>query len=141
MVKKIKKILKLQLPAGAATPAPPVGPALGAEGINLGQFINQFNQMTAAQKGKILPIVVKVFEDRSFSISVKTPVSSDLLKKAAQIEKGSGQPNRNKVGKITKAQLEEIAKIKMPDLNVDSLEAALKIIAGTAKQMGIEIEK
>lgn len=141
MVKKIKKILKLQLPAGAATPAPPVGPALGAEGINLGQFINQFNQMTAAQKGKILPIVVKVFEDRSFSISVKTPVSSDLLKKAAQIEKGSGQPNRNKVGKITKAKLEEVAKIKMPDLNVDSLEAALKIIAGTAKQMGIEIEK
>ncbi len=139
-MKKIKKVLKLQLPAGAATPAPPVGPALGAEGINLGQFINQFNQMTASQKGSILPVVVNVYEDRSFDIRIKTPVTSDLLKKAAGIEKGSGEPNRNKVGKISKEKIIEIAKIKMPDLNVDSLEAAKKIIEGTAKQMGIEIE-
>lgn len=141
MAKKLKKILKLQLPAGAATPAPPVGPALGAEGINLGQFINQFNQLSASQKGNILSVVVNVYEDRSFDIKIKTPVTSDLLKKAAQIEKGSGQCNRDKVGKISRSQLEEIAKIKMPDLNVDSLEAAVKVIAGTAKQMGIELEK
>ncbi len=139
-MKRIKKVLKLQLPAGAATPARPVGPALGAEGINLGQFINQFNQMTASQKGSILPVVVNVYEDRSFDIRIKTPVTSDLLKKAAGIEKGSGEPNRKKVGKISKEKIIEIAKIKMPDLNVDSLEAAKKIIEGTAKQMGIEIE-
>jgi large subunit ribosomal protein L11 len=138
-MKKIKKVLKLQLPAGQATPAPPVGPALGAEGINLGQFINQFNQMTASQKGNILPIVVNVYEDRSFEIRVKTPLTSDLIKKAAGVEKGSGEPNKNKIGKISRAKLEEIAKIKMPDLNVDSIEAAMKVIAGTAKQMGIEI--
>ncbi|MEO0084473.1 MAG: 50S ribosomal protein L11 [candidate division WOR-3 bacterium] len=141
MAKKLKKILKLQLPAGAATPAPPVGPALGAEGINLGQFINQFNQLSASQKGNILSVVVNVYEDRSFDIKIKTPVTSDLLKKAAKIEKGSGQCNRDKVGKISRSQLEEIAKIKMPDLNVNSLEAAIKVIAGTAKQMGIELEK
>jgi large subunit ribosomal protein L11 len=140
-MKKIKKVLKLQLPAGQATPAPPVGPALGAEGINLGQFINQFNQMTASQKGNILPIVVNVYEDRSFEIRVKTPLTSDLIKKAAGVEKGSGEPNKNKIGKISRAKLEEIAKIKMPDLNVDSIEAAMKVIAGTAKQMGIEVEK
>lgn len=140
-MKKIKKILKLQLPAGAATPAPPVGPALGAEGINLGQFINQFNQLTAAQKGAVLPIIVNVYEDRSFDIKVKTPVTSNLIKKALGVEKGSGEPNRNKIGKIPMEKIEEIAKIKMPDLNVDSIEAAVKVISGTAKQMGIEIVK
>ena len=139
MAKKIKTIIKLQLPAGAANPAPPVGTALGPQGINIQEFCKQFNEATKDMKGDIVPAEIKIFEDRSFSFVLKTPPASALLKKAAGIEKGSKEGIKTKVGKVTKADIRAIAEKKMPDLNADTLEAAEKIIAGTAKNMGIEV--
>jgi len=141
MAKKIKAIIKLQIPAGQATPAPPVGPALAQHGLNLGEFCQKFNEATKNQMGFTVPLEVTIYEDRTYEFKLKTPPASELLKKAAGIEKGSGTPNKTKVGKITKSQLREIAEKKMADLNVDDTEAAMKIIEGTAKNMGIEIEK
>ncbi|MEN3007972.1 50S ribosomal protein L11 [Pseudothermotoga sp.] len=139
MAKKVVAQVRLQLPAGKATPAPPVGPALGQRGINIMEFCKRFNAETADKAGMILPVIVTVYEDRSFSFVVKTPPASFLLKKAANIETGSGEPKRKIVGKVTKKQIEEIAKLKMPDLTANDLKAAVKIIEGTAKSMGIEI--
>lgn len=139
MKKKIKAIVKLKIPAGQATPAPPVGPALAPHGINLKEFCDKFNQMTKNQQGYTIPVKIYIFEDKTFDLELKRPPTSELIKKAIGIEKGSGQPNVKKVGKITRAQLIEIAKIKMPDLNTDDLEKAVKIIEGTAKQMGVEV--
>ena len=139
MAKKIKTIIKLQLPAGSANPAPPVGTALGPQGINIQEFCKQFNDATKDMKGDIVPAEIKIFDDRSFSFVLKTPPASALLKKAAGIEKGSKEALKNKVGKVTKADIRAIAEKKMPDLNADTIEAAEKIIAGTAKNMGIEI--
>jgi large subunit ribosomal protein L11 len=139
MAKKLKTIIKLQLSAGAANPAPPVGTALGPQGINIQEFCKQFNDATKDMKGDIVPAEISIFEDRSFSFILKTSPVSDLLRKAAGIEKGSKDSLKNKVGKITKTQLREIAEKKMPDLNANTIEAAEKIIAGTAKNMGIEI--
>ncbi len=139
-MKKIKAVVKLQVPAGQATPAPPVGPALAQQGVNIAEFCQKFNEQTKAQIGWKLPVEVTVFEDRSYKFRAKTPVVTELLKRAAAIEKGSGTPNTKKVGKISKEQLREIAKTKLPDLNCDTLEAAEKIIEGTARQMGITIE-
>jgi len=141
MAKKIKSIVKLQLQAAKATPAPPVGPALAPHGINMSEFCSKFNDLTKNQVGFVIPVEVTVYEDRTFDLKIKQPPASDLLKKAAGIEKGSGVPNKTKVGKIKKAQLLEIAKKKMPDLNTSDLKQAAKIIEGTAKNMGIEIEK
>ncbi|MGC8834206.1 MAG: 50S ribosomal protein L11 [Armatimonadota bacterium] len=139
MAKKVIAVVKLQMPAGKATPAPPVGPALGQYGINIMEFVRSYNERTASMVGSIVPAEITIYEDRSFTFVTKAPPASDLLRKAAGIEKGSGQNRRVKVGKITRQQLEEIAKIKMPDLNTDSLEAATRIIEGTARSMGIEI--
>lgn len=139
MAKKIKTIIKLQLPAGAANPAPPVGTALGPQGINIQEFCKQFNDATKDMKGDIVPAEIKIFDDRSFSFVLKTSPASALLKKAAGIEKGSKESLKSKVGKVTKADIRAIAEKKMPDLNADTLEAAERIIAGTAKNMGIEI--
>ena len=139
MAKKIKTIIKLQLSAGAATPAPPVGTALGPQGINIQEFCKQFNDATKDMKGDVVPAEITVFEDRSFTFILKTPPASALLKKAAGIEKGSKEGTKTKVGKVSKAQLREIAEKKMPDLNANDLEATEKIIAGTAKNMGIEV--
>lgn len=139
MAKELKTKIKLQIPAGKATPTPPVGPALGQHGINIGQFITQFNEATKDRLGMIIPVEISVYTDRSFEFVLKTPPASDLLRKAAGIEKGSGVPNKNKVGKITQAKLEEIAKAKIGDMNTGDLESAKKTIAGTAKNMGIEI--
>ncbi len=139
MSKKIIAQIKLQLEAGKATPAPPVGPALGQHGVNIMGFCKQFNAETSDKAGMVLPVVISVYADRSFSFILKTPPASFLLLKAAGIQKGSGVPNRDKVGKVTRAQLEEIAKVKMPDLNARTVDAAAKIIAGTARNMGIEI--
>ena len=141
MPKKIKAIVKLQIPAGQATPAPPVGPALAQHGLSLGEFCQKFNEATKNQMGFTVPLEVTIYEDRTYEFKLKTPPASELLKKAAGIEKGSGTSNKTKVGKITKSQLREIAEKKMADLNVDDTEAAMKIIEGTAKNMGIEIEK
>lgn len=138
-VKKIIRQVKLQIAAGKATPAPPVGPALGQHGVNIMAFCKQFNAETAKDAGMILPVIINVYEDRSFTFITKTPPASVLIKKAANIKDGSGEPNKTKVGKITKAQLLEIAKIKMPDLNALDVEAAARIIAGTAKSMGVEV--
>ncbi|MFN3301516.1 MAG: 50S ribosomal protein L11 [Patescibacteria group bacterium] len=138
-MKKIKAIVKLIAPAGQATPAPPIGPALGQHGINIADFCKKFNDLTKDKIGQNLPVRLIVYEDKSFDFFIKTPLTSELLKKAAGIEKGSGKSLQEKVGKITKAQLREIAKIKMPDLNTQDLEKAVKIIEGTAKQMGLEI--
>ena len=140
MAKKIKAKVKLQIPAGQATPAPPVGPALAQQGVNIAEFCQKFNEKTKAQIGSKLPVEITVFEDRTYIFKAKTPLVTELLKKAAAIEKGSGKPNTDKVGKITKAQLREIAKAKFPDLNADTIESAEKIIEGTAKGMGITIE-
>jgi large subunit ribosomal protein L11 len=137
--KKLIRQVKLQIAAGKATPAPPVGPALGQHGVNIMAFCKQFNAETAKQTGMILPVIINVYEDRSFTFITKTPPASILIKKAAGVENGSGEPNKNKVGKITKAQLLEIAKVKMPDLNAQDLESAARIIAGTARSMGIEV--
>ena len=139
MAKKIKCTVKLQIPAGKANPAPPVGPSLAPHGLNIAEFCQKFNDATANKEGAI-PTVVTIYEDRSYDLKIKEPLTSDLLKKAAGIEKGSGEPNRKKVGKITQKQLEEIAKIKIPDLNTNDLGQASKVIAATAKNMGIDIK-
>lgn len=141
MAKKVKTILKLQIPAGQATPAPPIGPALGQHGLNIGEFCSKFNEATKDQIGSIIPVEITIYEDRSYEFKLKTPPVSDLLKKAIGIEKGSGEPNRLKVGKITKEQIREIALKKMPDLNTTDLEAAMRMVEGTARNMGIEIEE
>jgi len=139
MPKAIKAIVKLQLEAGKANPAPPVGTALGPHGINLMQFCQQFNEATKDMTGNVVPAVITVYEDRSFEFVLKTPPAADLLKKAAGIEKGSGVPQKDKVGKVTKQQIRDIAEKKMADLNADDIDAAMKMIEGTAKNMGIEI--
>lgn len=139
MAKKIKSVIKLQIQATKATPAPPIGPSLAPHGINISEFCQKFNDVTKGMVGFVVPVEVTVYEDRTFSLVLKQPPASDLLKKAAGIEKGSGEPNKTKVAKITKAQLKEIAQKKMPDLNTEDVEQAMKIIAGTAKNMGIEI--
>src|SRR3989339_1802394 len=139
MAKPIKTILKLQITAGQANPAPPIGPALGQHGVNIAEFCKQFNDATKTMTGDVVPAEITIYEDRSFTFKLKTPPASALLKKAAGIEKGSGVPNKNKVGKVTKEDLRKIAERKMTDLNTDDLEQAMKIIAGTAKNMGIEI--
>ena len=140
MAKEITKIIKLQLPAGAATPAPPVGTALGPAGVNIGEFVKQFNDQTRPLAGSILPVLMHVYKDRTFTFIVKKPPASKMVLKAAGVEKGSAKPHAQKVGKITKAQLEEIAKDKMEDMNADSLESAKRIIAGTARSMGVEVD-
>lgn len=140
MAKKVLTQIKLQIPAGQATPAPPVGPALGQAGLNIMDFCKAFNARTQNQPGMIIPVVITVFADRTYTFVTKTPPAAVLLKKAAGLAKGSGEPNRDKVGKVTDAQVEEIAKTKMPDLNASSIEAAKLIIAGTARSMGIEIQ-
>jgi large subunit ribosomal protein L11 len=139
MAKKVINQIKLQIPAGQATPAPPVGPALGQAGVNIMDFCKAFNARTQQQPGMIIPVVITVYADRSYSFITKTPPAAILLKKAAGLDKGSGEPNRNKVGRVTDAQLEEIAKTKMPDLHAGSLEAAKRIVAGTARSMGLDI--
>lgn len=139
MAKKVIGELKLQLPAGKATPAPPVGPALGQRGINIMEFVKAFNAKTADQVGMIIPVVITVYADRSFSFVLKTPPASILIKKAAGKDKGSAVPNKDKVGKITKKQVEEIAALKMPDLNANDIDAAMRMVEGTARSMGIEV--
>lgn len=141
MAKKVTGMIKLQLPAGKATPAPPVGPALGQHGVNIMGFCKEFNAKTANQAGLIIPVVITVYQDRSFSFILKTPPAAVLLKKAVGIESGSGVPNKTKVAKVTKDQLRQIAETKMPDLNAASVEAAMSMIAGTARSMGITIEE
>lgn len=141
MAKKVTGMIKLQLPAGKATPAPPVGPALGQHGVNIMGFCKEFNAKTANQAGLIIPVVITVYQDRSFSFILKTPPAAVLLKKAVGIESGSAVPNRTKVAKVTKAQLRQIAETKMPDLNAASVEAAMSMIAGTARSMGITVEE
>ena len=139
-MKKITGYIKLQIPGGQANPAPPVGPALGQKGVNIMEFCKQFNAKTQDKAGLIIPVVITVFSDKSFTFITKTPPASVLLLKAAKLEKGSGEPNRNKVGKVTKAQVREIAQLKLPDLNANDIEAAMKMVAGTARSMGIEVE-
>lgn len=139
MAKKAIGQIKLQCPAGAANPAPPVGPALGQHGVNIMEFCKQFNAKTQSQAGMIIPVIITVYQDRSFSFILKSPPAAVLLKKAAKIDKGAAIPNKQKVGKVTRAQVEEIAKIKMPDLNTDSLEAAMRTVEGTARNMGLEV--
>ncbi len=139
MAKKVVAEIRLQLEAGKATPAPPVGTALGPKGVNIMEFCKRFNAQTADKAGMLLPVVITVYEDRSFTFIVKTPPASFLLKKAAGIDKGASEPGRKIVGKVTRKQIEEIAKTKMPDLNANSLEAAMRIIEGTARSMGIEV--
>jgi len=139
MAKKVTGYIKLQIPAGQATPAPPVGPALGQHGVNIMEFCKTFNARTAKEQGLIIPVVITVFSDRTFTFVTKTPPASILLLKAAGIQKGSGTPNKQKVGKVTRQQVEEIAKTKMPDLNAASLEAAIRTVEGTAKSMGLEV--
>jgi len=139
MAKKVSKIVKLQVAAGKATPAPPVGPALGQAGVNIMAFVKDFNDRTAKQVGLIIPVEITVYEDRSFTFICKTPPAAVLLKKAAGLEKASGEPNKKKVGKVTKAQVKEIAETKMPDLNANSVEAAMRLVEGTARSMGIEV--
>ena len=140
MAKKVIALVKLQIPAGKATPAPPVGTALGPHGVNIMQFTKEFNAKTADQAGMIIPVVLTVYQDRSFTFITKTPPAPVLIKKALGLKSASGEPNKKKVGKLKKAQVEEIAKTKMPDLNAASLEAAMSMIKGTAKSMGIEVE-
>lgn len=139
-MKKIKAVVKLQIPAGKATPAPPVGPTLAPYGLNLAEFCQKFNDLTKSQEGFIIPVEVTIYEDRSYSLKLKTPLTSELLKKAAGIEKGSAEGSKRKVGKITREELRKIAEEKLPDLNTEDIEKAMKIIEGTAKNMGIEIE-
>ena len=140
MAKEVTSQIKLQIPAGKANPAPPVGPSLGQHGVNIMEFCKQFNAKTQKQEGSIIPVVISVYKDRSFSFIMKTPPASDLLKKAAGIIKGSGIPHKNKVGTITQTQLEEIAKLKVEDLNAGDIPAAMYVIAGTARSMGITVE-
>ncbi|MCK4781702.1 50S ribosomal protein L11 [Candidatus Parcubacteria bacterium] len=139
-MKEIKAIIKLQIPAAKATPAPPVGPALAQHGLNIAEFCQKFNDATKAHSGFKIPVEIIVYEDRTYDFKIKQPLASALLKKAAGIEKGSGEPNKTKVAKITKAQLKEVAEKKMADLNANDIEAAMKILEGTAKNMGIEIK-
>jgi large subunit ribosomal protein L11 len=139
MAKEVVSVIKLNLPAGAATAAPPVGPALGQAGVNIMEFVKAFNERTASLKGFTLPVEITVYKDRTFTFVVKQPLASDLIKQAAGIQSGSANPLRNKVGRITRQQLREIAERKMPDLNTDDIEAAMRIIAGTARSMGVEI--
>ncbi|MBI5733747.1 MAG: 50S ribosomal protein L11 [Candidatus Kerfeldbacteria bacterium] len=138
--KKVKTIIKLQIPAGKANPAPPVGPALGQHGLNIQEFCTKFNAATKDKGGDITPVEITVFEDRTYTFVLKTPPAAELLKKAAGIAKGSGKPLQEKVGKVTRKQVEEIAKIKMPDLNANDLAGAMKMVEGTARQMGITVE-
>ena len=140
MAKAIKVVLKLQIPAGKATPAPPVGTALGPHGINIGDFVKKYNDATSQMSGDIVPVEITIYEDRTFDFKLKTPPASDLLRKAAGIEKGSGTPNKNKVGKVTKEDIRKIAERKLVDLNAEDIEAAEKIIAGTARSMGIDVK-
>jgi large subunit ribosomal protein L11 len=139
LAKKLVKVVKLQIPAGKATPAPPVGPALGQAGINIMGFVKEFNERTAQQVGLIIPVEVSVFHDRSFTFILKTPPAAVLLKKAAGVESGSGEPNKKKVAKVTRAKVREIAQLKMPDLNAASIDAAVRMVEGTARSMGIEV--
>jgi len=141
MAKKVVGFIKLQIPAGQATPAPPVGPALGQKGVNIMEFCKQFNARTKDQQGLIIPVVITVFNDKSFTFITKTPPASTLLLRAAKLEKGSGEPNRNKVGKVTKSQVREIAQMKMPDLNASDIDSAMRLIMGTARSMGIVVEE
>jgi len=140
VAKKVVKVIKLQIPGGKASPAPPVGPALGQAGVNIMAFVKEFNARTADMAGSIVPVEITVFEDRSFSFVTKTPPASDLLKKAASVERGSGEPNKKQVGRISRVKLQEIAALKMKDLNANSLEAAMSMIEGTARSMGIVVE-
>ena len=141
MAKKVSKFVKLQVEAGKATPAPPVGRALGQAGVNIMAFVQEFNARTAKQQGLIIPVEITVYEDRSFTFITKTPPAAVLLKKAAGLEKASGEPNKNKVGKVTKQQVREIAEMKMPDLNANDVEAAMMMVEGTARSMGITVEE
>ena len=141
MPRKVVAIIKLALPAGKANPAPPVGPALGQHGVNIMAFCKEYNAKTADKAGLVIPVEISVFEDRSFTFILKTPPASVLIKKAAGIEKGAGEPNKQKMGTITQDQLKEIAQTKLPDLNANDIEAAMKIVAGTAKNMGVAISK
>ncbi|MFA5833753.1 MAG: 50S ribosomal protein L11 [Bacteroidota bacterium] len=140
MAKKVVGFIKLQIPAGAANPAPPVGPALGQKGVNIMEFCKQFNARTQTQAGLIIPVIITVFSDKSFTFITKTPPAAVLLVKAAKVQKGSGEPNRTKVGKVTRAQVKEIATMKMPDLNTSDIESAMSMIEGTAKSLGITVE-
>jgi large subunit ribosomal protein L11 len=140
VAKKVLAVVKLQCPAGAANPSPPVGPALGQHGVNIMEFCKAFNARTQDQPGMIIPAIITIYADRSFTFELKTPPAAILLKKAAKIDKGSGEPNREKVGKVTKAQVQEIAEIKKADLNAHDVEMAMRIIEGTARSMGIEVE-
>jgi large subunit ribosomal protein L11 len=139
MAKKVLTVIKLQAPAGQASPAPPVGPALGQHGVNIMEFVKAFNAQTASQQGVVVPVEITVFEDRSFTFITKSPPAAVLIKKALRIDKGSGEPNRNKVAQITQAQLREIAQVKLDDLSAHDLDQAAKIIAGTARSMGVEV--
>ena len=139
MAQKVVGYIKLQIPAGKATPAPPVGPALGQAGVNIMSFVKDINARPAKQAGLIIPVEITVYEDRSFTFICKTPPAAVLLKKAAGLEKASGEPNKNKVGKVTRAQVKEIAETKMPDLNANTVEAAMRLVEGTARSMGIEV--
>lgn len=141
MAKKVEGYIKLQIPAGKATPAPPVGPALGQHGVNIAQFTKEFNAKTQGQEGMIIPVVITVYADRSFCFVTKTPPAAVLLKKACKIQSGSGEPNKKKVATISKEELQKIAETKMPDLNAGSMEAAVSMIAGTARSMGITVEE
>ena len=140
-MKKIVGYIKLQIPAGQANPAPPIGPALGQKGVNIMEFCKQFNAKTQEKQGLIIPVVITVFSDKSFTFITKTPPAAILLARAAKVEKGSGEPNRNKVGKVTQQQVREIAEMKMPDLNAQDIDAAMSMVAGTARSMGITIEE
>ena len=139
MAKKVVAQIKLQIPAGQASPAPPVGPALGQHGVNIMEFVKAFNEKTRGQEGMIIPVIITVYQDRSFTFELKTPPASVLLKKAAGVEKGAHNPKKEIVGRVTRKQVEEIAKMKMPDLNTSDLQAAIRMIEGTAKSMGVEI--
>ncbi len=139
MAKKVKAIVKLQIPAGKATPAPPVGPALGQHGVAIMNFVKEYNERTAAQAGQVVPVEITVFEDRSFTFITKTPPAADLLRQAAGVDKGSGTPNRQKAGRVTRDQIREIAELKMKDLNAYDVDQASKMIEGTARSMGIEV--
>jgi large subunit ribosomal protein L11 len=141
MAKKVMTVIKLQIPAGAANPAPPVGPALGQHGVNIMEFCKAFNAQTQAQSGTIIPVEITVFEDRSFTFITKTPPAAVLLREAAGVDKGSGEPNRSKVASISREKVREIAELKLPDLNANDVDAAMRIIEGTARSMGIEIQQ
>lgn len=141
MAKAVQTVIKLQIPAGVANPAPPVGPALGQHGLNIQEFCTKFNEATKDKRGDVIPVEITVYEDRTYDFKLKTPPAAELLKKAAGIKKGSGSPLKDKQGKVTRAQVRQIAEIKLPDLNAGDIEAAMKIIEGTARQMGIVVEK